>query len=440
MLEESIKYIGKLLIKYSKSYIHAAVLIKYIAVKKLFSLIVLGLVCLPIALFAQTDLEERIGDDIRFPALPFYSYGSGLGLTTPDSTFRLNIRFRMQNRATFISEDNQEDAIDAAVRRLRLRFDGFVGDPRFLYAIQLSFSPGDVGELSDGDNINIIRDAVMFYRPNENWNIAFGQTKLPGNRQRINSSGALQLTDRSINNSRFNIDRDYGFQVYYLNEDTERASWNIKTAVSTGNGRNWTRNTDTRLAYTGKLELFPFGAFRRDGSQFEGDLLREDTPKLLLSGVYHFNKGALREFGQRGNELFEQRDITSLFFDAMVKYRGWSFQTAYMTRLADDPITVNPEDQSDTRSVFAGDGFDFQLSHLFKNNYEVIGRFSTQSPSDDLDTIIPKREQYSVGLTRYIWEHALKLQTELTYNTHSFQHSSQELDGWYLRFQVEIGI
>jgi hypothetical protein len=38
----------------------------------------------------------------------------------------------------------------------------------------------------------------------------FGQTKLPGNNQRVVSSGSLEFTDRTINNSRFNIDRDFG--------------------------------------------------------------------------------------------------------------------------------------------------------------------------------------------------------------------------------------
>src|SRR5690606_35384711 len=129
------------------------------------------------------------------------SYGKGLGLTSPDSIFQLNIRFRMQNRVTYLQPEGEESAIDGQIRRLRLRFDGYVGDPRFLYALQLSFAPGDVGEVHEGENINIIRDAVVFYRPNRYWNFGFGQTKLPGNRQRINSSGGLQLTDRSINNA-----------------------------------------------------------------------------------------------------------------------------------------------------------------------------------------------------------------------------------------------
>lgn len=166
---------------------------------------------------AALSVERFLDDDIRFPTLPYYTYRSGLGLTSPDSTFRLNIRFRMQNRASLNLNEHADDTIDGVVRRLRLRFDGFVGDPRFLYAIQLSFAPGDVGTVRDGDNLNVIRDAMFFYRPNDRINLGFGQTKLPGNRQRLNSSGALQLTDRSINNARFTIDRDYGVHAYYLN-------------------------------------------------------------------------------------------------------------------------------------------------------------------------------------------------------------------------------
>ena len=153
----------------------------------------------------------------------------------------------------------------------------------FLYVIQLSFAPGDVGEIQDGENINIIRDAAVFYRPNKHWSFLFGQTKLPGNRQRVNSSGALQLTDRSINNARFTIDRDFGFQAYYLNENKDKFSYNVKTAVSTGEGRNWTKSADDGVALTGKLELMPFGSFKKDGTNFEGDVAREKTPIIFYS-------------------------------------------------------------------------------------------------------------------------------------------------------------
>jgi hypothetical protein len=51
-----------------------------------------------------------------------------------------------------------------------------------------------------------------FYKPTGHW---FGQTKLPGNNQRVVSSGSLEFTDRTINNSRFNIDRDFGLFLDY---------------------------------------------------------------------------------------------------------------------------------------------------------------------------------------------------------------------------------
>jgi phosphate-selective porin OprO/OprP len=192
----------------------------------------------------------------------------------------------MQNRVTYIENEGENGGYDAQIRRLRLRFDGYVGSPKFLYAIQLSFAPGDVGEIKDGENINIIRDAVFMYRPNKNWNISFGQTKLPGNRQRVNSSGGLQLTDRSINNSRFTIDIDFGFQVHNTNEYRDEFSYNFKGAVSTGEGRNSTEKPDDGVAVTGKIEILPLGAFTRDGTYFEGDIMREKKPKLMFSGAF----------------------------------------------------------------------------------------------------------------------------------------------------------
>ncbi|QDO92647.1 porin [Formosa sediminum] len=383
--------------------------------------------------------QAQNDNDIRLAALPYYTFGKGVGLTSPDSIFKLNIRFRMQNRATYIHGEEGESAIEAQIKRLRLKFDGYVGDPSIVYVIQLSFSPGDVGVIEDGDNINVIRDAVVFYRPNAHWNIGFGQTKLPGNRQRINSSGALQLTDRSINNASFNIDRDFGLQVYYLNEKPDVFSYNLKTAISTGEGRNWTELPDNGLAYTARLELYPFGVFTDNGTFFEGDIAREPTPKLMVSGVYHYNDEARRTRGTLGLDLYENRDMQSLLLDAMVKYNGWAFQTAYMKRMADNPITYNPDDASQFRYVVTGQGYDAQLSYLFLNKYEVIGRYSYQEPHTDVALIMPETHQYTVGLTKYIWEHSLKLQAELTKSDFTLNNTI-DTSSWYLRFQVEIGI
>jgi hypothetical protein len=391
--------------------------------------------------FAQVTIKpSKLDNDLKLSALPYYSFGKGIGITSPDSLYQLNIRFRMQNRVTYIQNEGDQAAYDGQIRRLRLRLDGYVGNPKFLYAIQLSFAPGDVGEIREGENINIIRDAVIFYRPNKHWNLSFGQTKLPGNRQRVNSSGGLQLTDRSINNAKFTIDRDFGFQVHNMNEFKDSFSYNIKTAISTGEGRNVTSNPDAGVAVTGKVELMPLGAFTKDGTYFEGDIVREKKPKLLLSGAFQQNNQAKRAQGQLGNDLFEARTMKSLMLDAMVKYNGWAAMSSYMSRTTSkNAITIDPNDNTQSNFVYVGSGFDHQLSYIFPSNYEIIGRYSTQTVGDDIKALAPNTKQYSFGVTKYIWEHTFKIQSELTFDTLSYFNGSTK-NNFYVRFQVEIGI
>lgn len=400
--------------------------------------IILLLFC-TVSVFSQDIKFSTQDNDLKLATLPYYNYGRGLGLTSPDSIFQLNIRFRMQNRLTYLDIEDEDEIIDGHVRRLRLRFDGFVGNPKILYALQLSFAPGDVGVIEEGENLNVIRDAAIFYRPNRHWNFVFGQTKLPGNRQRVNSSGALQMTDRSINNSKFNIDRDFGIQAYYLNENQDKFSYNIKTALSTGKGRNVTKNPDNGFAMTGKVELFPLGAFSKEGIYFEGDIVRETKPKVMLSAAFHRNIKARFTQGQLGDDLFEKRNLESVFIDGMFKYNGWAFMTSYMNRTTNNAITVNPDDSTDIRYVFAGKGTDYQLSYLFLNNIELIGRFSTQQVHKDIEAYAPDAKQYSIGVTKYFWEHAFKIQSELSFDEMTYLNGNTK-NSWYLRLQVEIGI
>ena len=395
------------------------------------------------AITGQTQAQIKISEaeEFKLASLPYYNYGKGLGITSADSLFQLNIRFRMQNRVTVYENEGEETTYDAQIRRLRLRFDGYVGNPQFQYVVQLSFAPGDVGAVEEGKNLNIIRDAAITYKANKHWNFIFGQTKIPGNRQRVNSSGALQLTDRSINNASFNIDRDFGFQVYYLNERKDKFSYNIKTALTSGNGRN-NSDKDTNVALTGKLELLPFGTFTKGGDYFEGDLAREKTPKLMLSGGYHQNNGSFNEKGQQGKKLFEARTLKNVFVDAVFKYQGWAGMFAYMNRTTDNPITtqIDKEGKLETSYVYAGEGNDYQLSYTFPSKWEVIGRYSRQNVANEIYKLnLPNTKQFSLGVTKYIWEHAFKIQGEVTYDKLHFVDSTTK-NNWYFRFQIEMGI
>ncbi|WP_298156049.1 porin [Flavobacterium sp.] len=396
---------------------------------------------------AQEIIRTKKDNDLKLSSLPYYNYGKGLGITSPDSLFQFNIRFRIQNRVTYFDNENQDPYFEGQVRRLRLRFDGFVGNPKWLYVIQLSFGAGDVGVERTGENLNVIRDAIVYYRPSKKWQLGFGVTKLPGTRQTVNSSGALQLSDRSVNNMRFGIDRDFGFHFANLNEVKDRFSYSFKAAVTMGEGRNWTTNNpnipvikdDNGLSYTGKIELLPFGTFKKDGHYFEGDILREPKPKVMVSGAYNFNAKARKASGQTGDLLLEARDMSSVLLDAIAKYNGWALMATYMSRTSKDPVTQNPLDATQTRAVFTGHGMDYQLSYVFPSKYELIARFSTQKVANEIRAYSPNTDQFTLGLNKYIWEHALKLQGEITNETLQYANGNS-LKNWYLRFQIEVGI
>ncbi len=370
---------------------------------------------------------------------PYFHYGEGLGITSPDSLFQLNIRFRMQNRLAFITESESDLSIkevEARVRRLRLRFDGFVYSPKLIYVIQLAFTRADM-DFDDTNFANIVRDAMVLYNVTDHFTIGLGQTKLPGNRQRVNSSGDLQLPDRSIVNSTFNIDRDFGLQLYYTNA-IRAFHYVMRGAISSGEGRNIT-SSDRGLAYTGRVEFLPLGIFTNGGDYFEGDLSREPKPKVSLGLTHSTNQNAIRTGGQLGTFLYEPRDIGTSMIDFLFKYQGWSFATEFLNRESSNPITMN--EVGDIRYVFAGHGENYQGSYLFKDDIEVVGRYSKVRPDRRIQEFEEMTEQYTVGVTKYIRGHRLKLQSDLTYETNSWLIGpTPDRNNWQLRFQIEVGI
>src|SRR5690606_6608870 len=198
------------------------------------------------------------------PVMRFFKEDKkGFGVVSGDSLYSVKFQFRMQNRAAYVSEsldDLAAKSFELRVRRLRLKLEGFVYDPKLTYYIQLSFSRGDMDWRGTENSVvntspNVIRDAVIYYNPTENLKFGFGQTKLPGNRQRVISSGDQQFVDRSLVNETFNIDRDFGFFAHFTT-----GLVNLSGAITSGEGRN-ALSSNKGLAYTGRIEYLPLGRF-----------------------------------------------------------------------------------------------------------------------------------------------------------------------------------
>lgn len=385
---------------------------------------------------AQQKAEQLLDYQV-----PYFTFGRGLGITSPDSAFTMNIRFRMQNRFGFNTESGTDlsvNEVEARVRRLRLRFDGYLYNPKLTYVLQLAFSRGDI-DFEDTGFPNIIRDAMVIYNFNTHFALGIGQTKLPGNRQRVVSSGDLQLPDRSVVNATFNIDRDFGIQAYYRN-NLAKLHYVLRGSVSNGDGRNF-NDTQRGLAYTGRAELLPFGPFRNNGDYFEGDLEREPKPKVSVGITYSYNDNAQRTGGQLGKFLFEPRDLRTFMADVLLKYRGLAFASEFVNRNVKDPVTFDPQDPTLEQHAYDGHGENYQASYLFRRDYEWVGRYSRVRPGEAIRDLEPYLQQLTVGATKYLRGHRVKLQTEITYETRQWLNRTQpNTDSWLWRFQIEAGI
>jgi phosphate-selective porin OprO and OprP len=396
---------------------------------KYYSLFSLLLILFSVPAFAQTESDERALIQAKD------------GISISDSLFLLNIRFRMQNRAGFNTREAyspEVQAFEARVRRLRLRFDGYVLTPRIQYYIQLSFSRADQ-DLETGTIAQTVRDAILYYTFNDRFYVGFGQSKLPGNRQRVISSGNLQFADRSIANSLFTLDRDFGFFTYYTQPFGKQQLLLVKTALSTGDGRN-AQAIDNGLAYTGRLEWLPFGRFNDNGDYSEGDLFFEPRPKFSLAATYSLNHKATRTGGQLGLALFAPSNINTLIIDAMYKYSGWAFMGEYFNRKASNPVTTE-NGGSTVRYVYEGIGYNAQLSRMISRKTELAGRYTRVEPGAAIQPFDRPTEEIYLGITRYLRGHRIKAQGNIGYRWRSHQIEFRAPGNqWLGMVQVEFGI
>ncbi|WP_460891641.1 porin [Rufibacter soli] len=366
----------------------------------------------------------------------------GIRILARDTSAGISLRFRMQNRADFQTQSGSDLGLASHggyIKRLRLRSSGFLISKKLTYSLQLGFSPGDM-DLENSEHPQIIRDAIVFYQFTPNLKIGLGQSKLPGNRQRVISSGEQQFVDRSIVNATFTLDRDFGLFAFYKNQ-LGNMPIHLQAAISNGDGRNASPIKGSGVAYTGRVEALPFGEFTMGGDYFEGDWVREPTPKLSVGVSFSENDNAYRSGGQIGRPLPGFTDLQSLIADMVFKYNGWATYHEFNRRTAGTPVFTKPTEDNETDFVFAGHGYNGQLSYQFPSHFELAGRYSVITPNAAVEKLVQQTKQYTLAANYYLRWHRIKLQSDLTYQTKDFlpiAHDTQ--DAWILRLQVELGI
>ncbi len=370
-------------------------------------------------------------------------FGKGLfNLVGKDSTWTMKVGARFQTLATagWDAENGLTNPSSSMlIRRSRLKFDGWAFSPKLQYKLELGLSNRDMSGASQftSNSPRYVMDAVLKWNFSGKWTLWFGQTKLPGNRERVVSSGDLQQVDRSLLNSRFNIDRDIGVQLRHKTNITDVFLMKEIFAISQGEGRNVTSGNEGGLQFTGRVELFPFGDFSSKGDYKGSDLKFEPKPKLSFAFGYDINKDAVRNRSNMGSYMFNDTglygtDISTVFIDAMYKHKGFSLMAEYANRDAKDPFAKDSDGSLTGDVVQVGNGFNVQSGYLLSKTLEVSARY-TNIGLDNNVTGKGAENQYTLGLSKYLSGHKLKIQTDLSYTDIGFKTNQL-----MYRFQVDI--
>lgn len=355
-------------------------------------------------------------------------FGKGLQINAADSSFYMKIGLRFQT--LYLSEwDVNDDELSSLtnsesslfIRRSRLKFDGWAVNPKLKYKCELSLSNRDNGggnSSTFSNAANIILDASINYNFYKGFSVWLGQGKWPGNRERIVSSGNLQFVDRSRLNSRFTLDRDVGIMLIHQHTLSDNFLVKETLAIGSGEGKNITSGNIGGHAYTAKIEMWPFGSFQSKGDYVGSAVKRESTPKLALAIAYDWNNRAGRTRGQKGSFLTTDanqvigKNLESVFVDLMFKYQGWSVMMEYTNRKTDDDNPNVFDGESILGTYYTGNATNIAVGYMTMNNWEIAARYTDVNPQEG---VANKEDQYTIGISKFIVGHKLKVQTDLTY-------------------------
>ncbi|MCB9669123.1 MAG: hypothetical protein H6734_06610 [Alphaproteobacteria bacterium] len=333
------------------------------------------------------------------------AFGDGIPLTRPGAPVEVLLRSRVQLRAS-VRTPGVDDLADIAfqVRRARLVLRAKVPDDHLDLYLQFGLGPSDV----EGDAPFPLRDWVVTWNRASFASVRLGQMKVPFTRERLISSSALQLVDRSAVNAELNLDRDIGAQVY-SNDLVGDGHVTYQLGIYQGEGRN-RLNDGTGLLYVGRVQLQPFGGF--EGSLTEADLTREDRLRVSFGAAIAHDDRARRTRATHGHLLEGRYDTDHASVDVMLKWRGWSLQAEGASRQV--RVDTAPPDGVEEDAPTDAVGAMAQLGHVLASGYEVAGRVAMLTGIPEGLNPHTTLRTGTLAFGRYLHAHDLKLQADAT--------------------------
>jgi hypothetical protein len=337
--------------------------------------------------------------------------GSGLVAVSADKAFRLAIRARAQVLYTAHESESWDNALE--LRRARVAFTGHAFGEHNKYKLEIAISSRDLGVRDGVATRSPLLDYVFTFDHVRDLTLQLGQYKVPFNRERVISSGDLQMIDRSIVNAELTLDRDLGFDLRSSDLfGLDLFRYYAGVYINAGQGAFEAKDFD--FMYIVRFEVLPFGMFK---DYVPVDFSRSETPKLSLGVAYAFLDEAAKDRGILGRAAKDAgtTDFNLGLVDVMFQVAGLSVQGEAIVRHgernpgaavddAGDPIA--PELPRNAAGAFLQAGYLIPDSML-----EISSRIGLIRPFGD-DSSLTKSNEVGAGVSYYFGEHPFKLQAD----------------------------
>ncbi|MDP4662986.1 MAG: porin [Salibacteraceae bacterium] len=376
-----------------------------------------------------------------------YRFGEGLNFVGKDD-YKVELSGYVQPtfESKFYTDTNDANSYNRfRIRRLRIRLAGDMPKYKMTYRLQVDLS----GNSEVGDQTGLyLLDAWIGFEPIKNVKLIFGQHAAPtDNRELTMSSHTLQLVERSRLTSSFASIREFGFFAQGSFKTGGGTYLKPYFSVTNGDGKNIYNADYGGLKVGGRVDFLPFGLFTNFGQFRQVDIVRENTPKLVIGGTYSYTDGLSSRRGRESGAILYLNDSGAVSLpdfikygaDFLFKYKGWSVLGEFMGTAATVPADITQRVRVDgtTSTTFdvdgvqdvenyikgrmmLGKGYNIQVGYLFKMGLSIDARY-THIQSDEYSflkngTFYNRPDYYTLGLSKYFGRnYAFKVQGSFTY-------------------------
>lgn len=339
--------------------------------------------------------------------------GKKFFLQSADGSFRLNIEGQIQfryifNRTRADTANSREENQGFQLRRMKVKFNGHIGDPKIKFKVSLAGSRGggNSGDRSRNGGI-YVEEAQMSYDVNDWLTVYGGRLKAPYSREELVSSSRQLAVERSYVNERFTWGWTEGVGVVIKPMDNLKLNVMINDGPERGEGFSSTtldfNDPSHVFSITGRADFLVMG----DWGQFKDfNGWQKEEMGLLLGAAFGYTNG--NGVGSTAVGTGTRPNFFSFTADASFKFKGFTAFAAGFAQIGTTDET-NGGSQEDY-GIVAQAGYNIADTWEPFVRYEYIGQNHHSDDPVQYDISIA-----TVGLNWFLKKNSAKFTADAMY-------------------------